>query len=423
MNGGDKLKDKERVFLCLRKIDKDIERKINKANISIVDYESNINLIYDILDIVDMDVLIISIELDDDEEMLLRLASKAKEKGIKIIVLLEEMESSRSRKLVTKLINENVNCFIRFNELTKRKIEKSVRKYPKEFDFKMFSKARIEYREVQVVKSMFKEVIAVYSPLSQGSSTIASHLAMSIARNQNCRVCLVDFNPLKPSFRKIFSKQEFNNTIIDVFLSIERNTLTVEKLEGLLTTSKIQKNLDILPGFYDINDYYSQSGNSNFPSNINELIEKLKLIYDYVIIDTHSYYDIYLTNQALINADKVVVPLCGNQHDIGEVNRYIKGFETYNDFDIRKFKYVINRYSPNDLTFVEIEGKLNGEIIGYISENSNYRYKNAFDNDKLMNEYVSILRGLGLRANRKLKIYERILLNRGKNKIEMGESE
>ena len=211
--------------------------------------------------------------------------------------------------------------------------------------------------------------------------------------------------------------------IIDVFLSIERNTLTVEKLEGLLTTSKIQKNLDILPGFYDINDYYSQSGNSNFPSNINELIEKLKLIYDYVIIDTHSYYDIYLTNQALINADKVVVPLCGNQHDIGEVNRYIKGFETYNDFDIRKFKYVINRYSPNDLTFVEIEGKLNGEIIGYISENSNYRYKNAFDNDKLMNEYVSILRGLGLRANRKLKIYERILLNRGKNKIEMGESE
>ena len=101
MNGGDKLKDKERVFLCLRKIDKDIERKINKANISIVDYESNINLIYDILDIVDMDVLIISIELDDDEEMLLRLASKAKEKGIKIIVLLEEMESSRSRKLVT----------------------------------------------------------------------------------------------------------------------------------------------------------------------------------------------------------------------------------------------------------------------------------------------------------------------------------
>lgn len=424
MNGGEKYLSKEKVFLCLGNINSKVDEVIKKANINIVDYENNINLIYDILDIVDMDVLVINRMLDDTNgDILCSIASKAKVKGINIIILLEEMESSKERKLVTRLINENVTSFISYRELTKRKIEKNVKKYPKEFDFKMFSKARIEYREIPIVKSMFKKVIAIYSPLSQGSSTIAAHMATSIANSQSCRVCLIDFNPLKPSFKRIFDKQEFNNTIVDVFLSIERNTLTVEKLEGLLTTSKEQKNLDILPGYYDINDYYTQSNNANFLNHVNQLIEKLKLIYDYVVIDTHSYYDMYLTNHALVTADNVVVPLFGNNHDIEEINRYIKGFETYNDFDIRKFSYVINRYSQKDLTFIEVEGKLNGDVVGYISESNHYREGSVFGNTKLMNEYISILRGLGLSANRKLKINEilRLKFNKNNESVEVSE--
>lgn len=411
---------KEKVFLCLGKLDPKVEKIINKSNITIVDYEDNINLITEILEIVDIDVLIINRQLDDIGDTLIQIANNAKEKNIKIIILLEEMESSTERKLITRLINEDVTSFIKFSEVTKRKIEKTVKNYPLEFDFKAFSKARIEYKEVQVVKSMFKQVITVYSPLSQGSSTIASHLAMTIARTQNCRVCLVDFNPLKPSFKKIFGR-DFDNTVVNVFNSLERDTLTNEKLEGFLTTCKEQKNLDILAGFYDINEYYALSNNENLSKYIDSVIEKLRFLYDYVIIDTHSYHDIYLTNQALVKADKVIVPLYGNIFDIEETNRYINTFEKYEDFDTRKFMYVINKYSGEDLTFIEIESRLKGQVMGYLSEDKNYRKGNVFGNEKLMNEYIGIIRGLGLSANRKLKLHEKVLLNKDKKKVMEGQ--
>lgn len=401
------MRNKEKVFLCLGELDKKIQKIINKAKVNIIDYEDNINLIEDALDIVDMDILIINRILDKTEngDILFSISSKAKEKNIKVIVLLEEMESSKERKLITRLINENVTSFIKFKEITKRKIEKTVKKYPLEFDFKAFSKARIEYKEV--VKTVFKEVYVVYSPLSQGASTIASHLAMSMAKTQNCKVCLVDLNPLKPSFKKIFGR-DFDNTIVDVFTSMERNILSNEKLEGILTTCKEQKNLDILPGFYNINEYYALANNNSFNSYINKLVEKLKFLYDYVVIDIHSWYDLYTSNQALIKADKVIVPLYGNSHDIGETNRYTDAFRKYEDFDTRKFLFIVNKYSGEDLTFIEIEAGLRGKVIGYISENKAYKKGNVFNNRKLMNEYVSILKSLGFKAEKKLFIHEKL---------------
>lgn len=401
------MKNKEKVFLCLGQLDENIQKTINKTKIDIVDYEDNINLIEDALDIVDMDILIINRMLDKTEngDILFSISSKARKRDIKIIVLLEEMESSKERKLITRLINEDVTSFLIFKEITKRKIEKNVKKYPKEFDFKTFSKTRIKYKEV--IKTTFKEVYVVYSPLSQGTSTVASHLAVSIARTQNCRVCLVDLNPLKPSFKKIFSR-DFDNTIVNVFNSMERNILSNEKLEGLITTSKEQKNLDILPGFYDINEYYALANNNSFNLYIDRLIEKLKFLYDYVVIDIHSWHDLYTSNQALAKADKVIVPLYGNTHDIGEINRYTDAFRKYGDFDTRKFMFVVNKYSGEDLTFIEIETSLRGKVVGYISENKAYRKGNVFNNRRLMNEYISILKSLGFKAEKNLFIHEKL---------------
>lgn len=404
-------KNKEKVFLSIGKLDAKLDTIINSANINIVDYEDNINLVYDVLDIVDIDILILNRLLDDTGDILVSTAAKAKEKGIKVIILLEELESSKERKLITRLINENVTSFIRFSEVTKKRIEKAVKSYPKEFDFKIFSKSKVEVKYKEVIKTVFKEVIAVYSPLSQGSSVIASHLAMSIAKTQGCRVCLVDFNPLKPSFKKIFNR-DFESTVVNVFNSLEKNNLTNEKLEGFLITSKEQKNLDILAGFYDINEYYTLANSDTFPKYIVQIIEKLKFLYDYVVIDTHSWYDIHTTNEALTIADKVIVPVQGNIYDIEETNRYLSIFEKYGDFDTRKFLFVINRYSGDDLTFIEIEAKLRGKIIGYISEHRDYRRGNAFNNKKLMSEYASILKSFGFNIEKKLSLKEKLSRNK-----------
>lgn len=387
------MKDKK-VFLCLGNLDLVFKKAIIKSKISIIDYEDNIDAMKDILEIVDMDFLIINRALDEtiDGKKLIRIARLAKEKGIRLIVLISEMDSPEEIKLVTKLLNENVTSFILYDEISKKRIEKSVRDYPVEFDYRLI-KSGTKHR--QKIKTVFKEVIGVYSPLSQGASTIATHLAMALARTQNCKVCLVDFNPLKPSFKKIFAR-EFENTLINVFDSLQREILTNEKLESFLTTHKEQRNLDILAGFYDINEYYTLANDELFPKYIDHIIEKLKFLYDYVIIDTHSFYDFYTTNQVLLKSDKVLVPLYGNVYDIKEVNRYMDNFNKYSDFDTRRFSFVINKYSGEDLTFIEIEANLNGNIGGYISDNKTYSRGNAFSNKRLMNEYTPIIKHLGL---------------------------
>ncbi|TAH62227.1 MAG: ParA family protein, partial [Gottschalkiaceae bacterium] len=213
------------------------------------------------------------------------------------------------------------------------------------------------------------------------------------------------------SFKKIFNR-DFESTVVNVFNSLEKNNLTNEKLEGFLITSKEQKNLDILAGFYDINEYYTLANSDTFPKYIVQIIEKLKFLYDYVVIDTHSWYDIHTTNEALTIADKVIVPVQGNIYDIEETNRYLSIFEKYGDFDTRKFLFVINRYSGDDLTFIEIEAKLRGKIIGYISEHRDYRRGNAFNNKKLMSEYASILKSFGFNIEKKLSLKEKLSRNK-----------
>ncbi|MFA5576300.1 MAG: ParA family protein [Tissierellaceae bacterium] len=383
---------KDKVFLCLGDLDPKYKKIISKSKINIVDYEDNIDAMEDVLEIVDMDFLIINRALDETIEgkTLIRLARIAREKKTRVILLIREMESPEEKKLVTKLIGEGVTSFILYSNINRKSIERDIGNYPEEFDFRLFG-----FGGSQKIKTVFKELIAVYSPLSQGSTTIATHLAMALAKTQNCKVCLVDLNPFKPSFKKIF-KMDFQNTISNVFDSLNRDNLSNEKLESFLTTYKEQRNLDLLPGFYDINDYYTLASEDTFPKYIDMVIEKLKFLYDYVIIDTHSFYDLYTTNQVLLKSDRVLVPLYGNLYDIKEVNRHMDTFKKYGDFDTRKFSFVINRYSGEDLTFIEMEANLRGEIAGYISEDKAYSRGNAFINKRLMREYLPIIRHFGI---------------------------
>lgn len=371
-----------------------LEEIIQEANIEIIDFEDNLFTVYDILDFISMDALIINRLLDDEDgEEIIKIARKAKEKDIKIIILTEELESYSERKVVTNLVNEDVTAFIKFDELTKEKVENTLKSYPKEFDFSTFSKPKIEYREV--VQSVFKKVITVYSPTSEGTSTIASHLAHSIAQSRKCKVCLLDFNVLKPKVREIFD-MTFDYSLSDLIEAVSRKNLTPVLLESYARESKYIKGLDVISGIYDLNEIYMIR-----KDEFEEIIEKAKFNYDYVVIDTSSWYDVIPTDRALYLADEVVVPIKGKKWSIDTLNRYLDNFKKYNDFDIRKFKVLINKFSGADLTSIEIESKVNNSVIGYISEFKDYDKQNGFKNKKLLREYISVLNKLGIEASEK----------------------
>lgn len=377
-----------------------LEEMLRQGDYDVMDSEDNLATVYDLLNYATVDGIVINRLLDSDGTQLINIAKKARLKGIKIIVLVEGFEDYEERKLITILVNLGVTAFMTFKEVTPELIYERFCHYPEEFDFDLFAKAKVEYREV--VKSIFKEVITVYSPLSHGSSTVASHLAVSLAKSKNCRVCLVDYNPLKPRLEELLDTKP-EHTLSDVLDAVIKGNLTTEKLEAFTKPCKYQKNLDVLFGLYDLNDYYASK-----TQQYEEIIGKLKFSYDYVVLDTHAWFDVLPTDAALALADRVVVPVKGTPHALEGVSRYLDMFGKYNDFDIRKFGIIINQYCGSDLTSLEITAKLKYPVLGYISYDSRYRKGNCFKNARSMNEYANLLKALGMEGKKKFLIRERV---------------
>lgn len=375
---------------------KEIYERIEEGNYEIIDEVDSLDAIEEMVELMPMDALIINRLMDDDGKLLIRIGKKAIKKGIKVIVITDDYEDFSEKKLITSLVNEGVTAFLKLEQVTIEAIERILRDYPEEFDYSLFASEKEIVKVEKHVESVFKEVITVYSPLSQGATTTAVHLAYALSTTKKCRVCVVDFNPLKPAFRKIFG-MNFDFTLPDFLDAVTRQNLTYERLEELVKPYKLQTNLDILPGIYDLNEYYGSNS-----SQYEEIIQKLRFNYDYVIIDTHSWFDVITTDVALRIADQVLVPIHGGVHDIDETNRYFEKFRQYNDFNIlnRRFKFIINAYGDNDLTCVELEAKLKGEIAGYISYHQMLQKKNAFKEKKVINEYINILNAIGIRAEK-----------------------
>ncbi|KAB3535638.1 AAA family ATPase [Alkaliphilus pronyensis] len=376
----------------------ELQERVRDASFDIIDEVDSLEALEDLVELMPMEGLILNRLLDNTGDNIIRICKKAKYKGIKVVIITDDFNSFEEKKLIGNLVNQGVTVYLKLDEVTPQRLEDAYNNYPQEFNYSLLAEPQENIKVERVVESVFKEVITVYSPLSQGSTTTAVHLAFALASSKKCRVCVVDFNPLKPAFKKVFNTS-FEFTLPDVLDAVARQNLTYERLESLTKAYKMQTNLDILPGIYDFNEYYSSER-----QQYKEIIEKLKFNYDYVIIDTHSWFDVVSTDIAIKLADKVVVPVYGNIKDIEEVNRFIKTFEMYDDYDIRKFKYVINKYNGEDLTFIEIDAKLHGDIAGYISYHRGLEKGNGFSNKKIINEYIDVLNSMGVRINKKANI-------------------
>lgn len=393
-----------KVFLAIG--NKEMEEELRSGGFfEVIDSEDNLASLFDLMDFIEIDGIVVNRLLDSDGRQLSKIIKKAAGKGIKVIVLVNDMKEYNERKLITVLVNGGATAFIQFNELSAEKVADTFENYPAEFDFGLISESRIEYRET--IKSVFREVIAVYSPLSEGASCIAAHLATALAEAGSYRVCLVDYNPLQPRVREIFNAGD-DYSLTDALDAVVKGNLTSERLEHIAMPSRYRKNLDLIIGIYDLNEYYAST-----IEQYEEIIKKLKFVYDYVIIDTHSWHDVLSTDAALRLADHVIVPVIGTEGSIDSVNRYLSTFDRYRDFDVRKFKAVINQYGSRDLTSLEISAKLKLSVAGYISEHKAMRRDSCFRVSKVMNEFVPVLHCLEIDAKKKRSLPELFKRKRG----------
>lgn len=391
-----------KVFLSIG--NSSLEEVVRTGPFEVVDAEDNLNSLYDLLEFVEVDGLVIN-RLLGDSNILEKVTTRAVKKGIKVVILIKDFKDYEERKVITGLVNVGVTGFIELDKVTGEEIGKVLLDYPEKFDFGVFADTKVEYRDV--VKTVFKQVFTVYSPASQGATTIAAHLAAALAKESNSSVCLLDYNPFKPWIAKIIdTKAEFG--LQQAMDAATKNTLTNELLQGIAKQSKQIKKLNFISGIMDLNDYYIST-----LEQYEEIIKKLQFTFDYVVIDTHSYFDMLPTDAALRLADKVLVPVRAEKYSIDHLNRMLKMFKQYDDYDVKKFNVIFNAFSETDLTFVEAQSNTELPCAGFVSRSKEYYiHSNVFGNSKLMKEYSKILENLDVKIVNQGSTLKRFIVRR-----------
>lgn len=203
-------------------------------------------------------------------------------------------------------------------------------------------------------------VITVFSNKGGiGKTSIASNLALELARITKENVALVDLNfqfgdittflDLKPSFN----------------ISYVLENLGRINSEFLLNTLEKYKNTSL----YILADppYFKQAENVT-RAQIAKLIEILKNTFSYIVIDAESGFD-GKTITALDNSDLIFLVTIVNLPALRNCQRILDLFEKLG-YDSEKTQIVINRYMENDeITVEDVEKVLDKDVYWKIPNN------------------------------------------------------
>lgn len=202
-----------KVFLVLGS--DELDKKIGEfQELEVVDRESNLTTLIDLIEFIDVEYLIVNRLLDDSGEDLIEISRRARKKNIKIVMIMSDMKSTDEKKLISALVSNSVNIFLNIDEIEEEKFIRALEDYPEEFNFQILTSAKdkkeekkkihkdksldeenyvedikdssddpviIEkevYREVQVIAN---SVITVVSAAPTGKSFISWNLAYALA--------------------------------------------------------------------------------------------------------------------------------------------------------------------------------------------------------------------------------------------------
>lgn len=271
----------------------------NIKGVEVVDKERDLETVKDLLEFMNIDCLIVNRLLDENGEELLDIAAKAKQRNIKVIVLLDDIEDFSEKKIITSLVAQDVYGFIRFKELKEDSIVNIINNYPDEFDFSFFNyetkkksdKPKIandsvpEKAEAIAVELINNAVITVYSNCSNGKSVITWLLSLCfVDRNYKTAVINIDkgysanmfYGIDNDEYEGVFSSFGITNDAIDATESWNRNSnefcyspmknlsivcgssgsseeLEPDQFQRVLTATRIKNNITLIDCKSEIN--------------------------------------------------------------------------------------------------------------------------------------------------------------------------
>jgi len=274
---------------------------------------------------------------------------KKKRPEFRLILILSEYDE----RVVYPLVNAGIYDLIIDNSISKDMIISSIDEPAKDFDFSKYQVVEEQGTKININVPSFvtkekwksKKVITTYSPFSKGASEIAVALARTLSKKSD-KVCLVDFDYLRPSIKEKLSLKG-SQGLKDAIELARQNNLSSKNIHTVLDK---KDNFSVLTGLYDLNEiYYIEK------SYFERIIEVLKSSFEFLVIDVHSYHDLKANYVAFEKSDVVYTITTGDRKTLDNTMRYIRMFDAYEDVGADSVQLVINEYGGSDLTSIEIE--------------------------------------------------------------------
>lgn len=198
-------------------------------------------------------------------------------------------------------------------------------------------------------------VITFFSTASSvGKTLISVNMASELAR-QGYRVCLVDYD-LQFGDVANYLQITVDRSVKDVLEMMNSNP-DVSLQECLTSYRYGMINFDVLPAPEFLDEAYNISAD-----DCRRLIEKLRLLYDYVIIDTTSMFSVL--NLAMLDLSTIVTFL-GVVDFIPTIKNMKIGNDTLRtlNYDTNKIRLVLNRSDAKTrISMEDVEKLLGGEF-------------------------------------------------------------
>lgn len=202
-----------------------------------------------------------------------------------------------------------------------------------------------------------------------GKTTASVNTAVGLA-NKGYRVLLLDTDPQANATEHFFDNESLENielSLYDVLENIDNKDVILNSIYN------VKENLSILVSNLDLSvKEYLLKSNSDYPVHkyFKDIIEVVKDMYDYIIIDCPPSLGVYTLNSLFVS-DLIVIPF---RNDVSSVRGFTNTMNYLNlvkrnysiDFDIKMLATMVNRNSYDKQVI---------EDISESSFNTNIRYQ------------------------------------------------
>lgn len=291
-----------------------------------------------------IDLIIFDISKENSNEIFEKIQKIQKEnEKIKFIAISNDMDKA----LLVETLNKNVSDFL-FKPVISNILEASVKKID-------FSSNEKEQNTIKKAKT-----IAVFSLKGGvGKTSCALNLAYELGLKAQKNVCLLDFNT-NSSDCNLFLNLNPKNNVDDLLMQIQN--LNKQTALSLIERFK-ESNLYVLSVVKE-NDFALKMN----PRKITTIINALKNIFEYIVIDTYCAYD--ENNLSVLSCCDLILYLSLlSPASIKTTQNMIEMFSKIN-YNQSKIKLILNRYSDSSqISTEDFEKEVNKEVFFKLPNN------------------------------------------------------